>query len=74
MTTDDLKLQNAVLDADVKGTFNLPDKQIKMVVSALGMDFDVQGLAEDPTVSSRAMKGIKEGIGSLLEKGLGLFR
>lgn len=74
MTTDDLKLQSAVLDADVKGTFNLPDNQVKMVVSALGLDFDVQGSADNPTVSSRAAKGIQEGVGNLLEKGLGLFR
>jgi uncharacterized protein involved in outer membrane biogenesis len=74
MTTDDLKLQSAVLDADVKGTFNLPDKQMNLVVSALGTDFDVQGPADNPAVSSRAVTKIKEGIGDLLKKGLGLFR
>jgi len=74
MTTDDLKLEGAVLDAEVKGTFNLSDKQMKMVVTALGTDFDVEGPADNPAVSSRAMKGFKEGIGGLLDKGLGLFR
>lgn len=74
MTTDNLKLQSAVLNAAVKGTFNLPDKHMKMVVSAAGMDFDVQGSADNPNVSSRAMKGFQEGTGGLLEKGLGLFR
>lgn len=74
MTTDDLRFQSAVLDADVKGTLNLPDRQMQMVVTALGMDFDVQGPTDNPTVSSRAAKKFKEGIGGLLEKGLGLFR
>ncbi len=74
MTTDDLKLQGGVLNADVKGTFNLPDKQMKMVVSALGTDFDVQGTVGSPAVSSRAVKGLEKDVGGLLEKGLGLFR
>jgi uncharacterized protein involved in outer membrane biogenesis len=74
MTTDDLKLQSPVLNAVVKGTFNLPDNQMKLVVSALGTDFDVVGVAGNPTVSSRAAKGLQEGVGGLLEKGLGLFR
>jgi uncharacterized protein YhdP len=74
MTTDDLKLDGPVVDVAVKGSVSLPDREIAMVATAMGMDFDVQGPAEDPTVSSRAMKGITEGIGSLLEKGLGLFR
>ena len=74
MTTENLKLQGTVLDADVRGTFNLPDKQVKMVVTALGTDFDVQGPADNPAVSSRAVKGITEGVGGVLEKSLGLFR
>lgn len=74
MTTDDLKLQSAALNAAVKGTFNMPDKQMKMVVTAMGMDFDVQGSADNPNVSSRALKKMQEGVGGLVEKGLGLFR
>ena len=74
MTTDDLKLQSAVLNAAVKGTYNLPDRHMKMVVSAAGMDFDVQGSTDNPNVSSRAMKGLQEGASGLVEKGLGLFR
>jgi uncharacterized protein involved in outer membrane biogenesis len=74
MTTNDLKLQSPVLDAAVKGTFNVSDKRMKMVVTAMGLDFDVQGTADNPRVSSRAMTGLKEGVGGLVEKGLGLFR
>jgi uncharacterized protein involved in outer membrane biogenesis len=74
MTTDDVKLKSPALEAAVKGTFNLPDSRVKMVVSALGMDFDVVGPADNPTVSSQAVKGLKEGVGGLVEKGLGLFR
>ena len=74
VTTDDLKLDSSIVDVDVKGSVSLPDRKVAMVATAMGMDFDVQGSAEDPTVSSHAMKGIKEGFGSLLEKGLGLFR
>ena len=74
MTTDDLKLKSPVLDAAVKGTFNVPDKQMKMVVSAAGMDFDVHGTADNPSVSSKAMESLKGQAGGLLEKGLGLFK
>ena len=74
MTTDDLMLHGPALDVAVRGTFSLPDKQVRMVASALGMDFDVQGPADELAVSSRAGKGLSKGVGSLLEKGLGLFR
>lgn len=74
MTTDDLQLKSAVLNAAVKGTFNVPDKQMKMVVTAMGIDFNVRGSAVEPNVSPRATKGRKEGVGGLMEKGLGLFR
>ncbi len=74
MTTDDLQLKSPVLGAAVKGTFNVPDKQMKMVVTAMGIDFDVRGNAVEPNVSPRATKGLKEGVGGLVEKGLGLFR
>jgi uncharacterized protein YhdP len=74
MNTDDIMLHGPALDVAVRGTFSLPDNQVRMVASALGMDFDVQGPPDDLVVSSRAGKGLSEGIGSLLEKGLGLFR
>lgn len=74
MTTDDITLHGKALDVAVRGTFSLPDNQVRMVASALGMDFDVQGPPDDLAVSSRASKGLSEGVGSLLEKGLGLFR
>lgn len=78
MNTNDLKLQSPALNATVKGTFNVPDKQMKMVVTAMGLDFDVHGSADNPSVSSRGVKGLKEGVGGLVEKGLGkglgLFR
>ena len=78
MTTNDLKLKSPVLDADIKGTFNVPDKQMKMVVSAAGLDFDVQGPASNPRVSSRAEKAMEKALekegGKLLDKGLGLFK
>ncbi len=74
MTTNDLTLKSPVLDAAFKGTFNVPDKQMKMVATAMGIDFDVQGSAADPSVSLHTMKGLREGIGGLIEKGLGLFR
>lgn len=74
MTTDDLQLKSPVLGAAVKGTFNVPDKQMKMVVTAMGIDFDVRGNAVEPNVSPRATKGLKEVVGGLVEKGLGLFR
>ncbi len=74
MTTDNLKLDSPVVDVDVKGSVSLPDRKVAMVATAMGMDFDVQGPAADPTVSSRAVKGLKEGISNLLEKGMGLFR
>jgi hypothetical protein len=34
----------------------------------------VRGSAVEPNVSIRTMKGRKEGVGGLMEKGLGLFR
>jgi uncharacterized protein YhdP len=74
MNTNDLKLQSPVLNATVKGTFNVPDKQMKMVVTVMGLDFDVHGSADRPSVSARGVKGLKEGVGGLVEKGLGLFR
>jgi uncharacterized protein involved in outer membrane biogenesis len=74
MTTDDLTLDGPAMDVAVQGTFSLPDNQVRMRASALGMDFDVQGPSDDLTVSPRAGKGVSEGVGSLLEKGLGLFR
>lgn len=74
MTTDDVKLKSPALEAAVKGTFNLPDNRMKMVVSALGMDFDVVGPADNPNVSSRAVKALQESVGGVVEKGLGLFR
>lgn len=74
MTTDDLALHGPSIDVAVKGSVSLPDRRLNLVASALGTDFDVQGPAENPQVSSRAVKGIKESAGSLLEKGLGLFR
>lgn len=74
MTTNDLKLQSPALNAAIKGTFNVPDKQMKMIVTAMGLDFDVHGSADNPSVSSRGVTGLKEGVGGLVEKGLGLFR
>lgn len=74
MTTNDLKLKSPVLDAAFKGTFNVPDKQMKMVATAMGMDFHVQGSAADPSVSLHTMKRLREGVGGLVEKGLLLFR
>ncbi len=74
MTTDDIMLHGPALDVAVRGTFSLPDNHARMVASALGVDFDVEGPADNLAVSSRAGKGLSEGIGSLLEKGLGLFR
>lgn len=74
MTTDDLALHSPSLDVAVKGSVSLPDRKLNLVASAMGLDFDVQGSADNPTVSSRAAKGIQEGVGNLLEKGLGLFR
>jgi len=74
MTIDDMKLKSAILDAAVKGTFNLPDRHMNMVVSAAGMDFDVQGSADNPHVSSQAAKAVGKEAGKLLEKGLGLFK
>lgn len=74
MTIDDCRLDSPVMDVDIKGSANLPDRKLNLVASALGADFDVQGSVDNPDVSSRAMKGLKEGVGSLVEKGLGLFR
>ncbi len=74
MTTDDLTLTNPVLDAVFKGTFSVPDKHMNMVATAMGMKFDVHGNAANPTVSFRGMKGLLEGVGGLLEKGLDLLR
>ncbi len=73
-TTDNLKLDSPVVDIDMKGSVSLPDRQVAMVASALGVDFEVHGPADNPDVSSRAMKGFKEGIGTLVDTGLGLFR
>jgi|GEM_PF-2764909 len=74
MTTDDLQLQSAVLNAAVKGTFNLPDRHMQMVVTAMGIDFDVRGSADNPNVSSRDLKGLQKKASGLVEKGLELFR
>ncbi len=72
-TTDDLRFQSAVLDATVKGTVNLVDQEVRMVVSVLGTEIDVQGPASNPTVSSRALEGLGGG-GGLLEKARRLLR
>jgi len=74
MTTSDLTLNSSLLNADITGTFNLPNKQMKMVVTAMGLTFDIQGSAANPSVSSRALKGLQEELGGLLEKGLDLLR
>ena len=57
MTTNNLYLKGPALDVAFKGTVRLRDGQVAMVATALGMDFDVQGPADDPTVSYRSMKG-----------------
>jgi len=57
MTTNDLSLKGPAVDVVFKGTVSLQDGQVAMVATALGMDFDVRGPADDPTVSYRSMKG-----------------
>ena len=57
MTTNDLTLKGPALDVVLKGTVRLRDGQVAMVATALGMDFDVKGPADDPTVTYRSMKG-----------------
>lgn len=79
MTTDDLTLTSPVLDATATGAFNVPDKQMNMVVTTMGLAFDVEGNAAHPTVSLHALKGVQKEdvqkeLGGLLEEGLELFR
>ncbi len=57
MTTNNLSLKGPAVDVAFKGTVSLQDGQVAMVATALGMDFDVRGPADDPTVSYRSMKG-----------------